>query len=61
MKSKIKYDELFELLSKAELAARNGEWATCGTWAKNATSLAYCYAEDERTGVAEAESDVKNS
>jgi hypothetical protein len=37
------YNELFELLHKAELAARNGEYMTCGTWCKNAMNKAYEY------------------
>ena len=35
------YDELLQLLCKSELAARNGEWMTCGTWAKNVMNRAY--------------------
>lgn len=35
------YNELLALLAKAELAARNGEWLTCGTLAKNVTNRAY--------------------
>jgi hypothetical protein len=45
------YDELLELLAKAELAARNGQWATCGTWAKNATERAYQIAKESLAAV----------
>jgi len=42
------YQELLDLLSKSELAARNGEWMTCGTCAKNAMDKAYEYGKEER-------------
>lgn len=35
------YEELLQLLCRAELAARNGEWMTCGTWAKKVMNRAY--------------------
>ena len=41
IKDEEKYNQLFELLSKAELAARNGEWKTCGTWARRVMELAF--------------------
>jgi len=36
-----KYDELLELLHKAEMEARNGAWATCGSWCRNAMKMAF--------------------
>ena len=36
-----KYEALVELLMQAELAARNYEWQTCGTYARQAMELAY--------------------
>ena len=39
--NKVLYNEMLDLLSKSELAARNGQWMTCGTWAKNAMDRAY--------------------
>lgn len=44
---KARYDALFELMARAELAARNGQWMTCGTWAKSVTALAYEYGNAE--------------
>ena len=35
------YDEIFKLLSEAELAARNGKWGTCGTFSKRAMEKAF--------------------
>ena len=35
------YEKLLELLQWAELAARNGQWATCGTWAEQARKFAW--------------------
>lgn len=40
------YNEVFDLLSKAELAARNGQWFTCGTWCKHASDVAFRHSKD---------------
>jgi len=42
-----KYSELFDLLSQSELAARNGEWATCASYAKLVTELGFKYSREE--------------
>lgn len=43
------YAELFEIIAKAELAARNGQWMTCGTCGKQLTELAYKYGNEEKS------------
>lgn len=35
------YEKILELLQRAELTARNGEWATCGTWAEQVRKFAW--------------------
>lgn len=35
-----KYIEMLDLLSKAEMSARNGQWGTCYTACKNAGDTA---------------------
>jgi len=40
-----KHRELLDLLCQAELAARNGQWATCGIWTKKTMELAFEFDE----------------
>ncbi len=47
------YDEILELLSNAELAARNGGWATCSTFAKLAAAKAEEFAKYKRAFIPE--------
>jgi len=43
-----KYMEMLDLLSKAEMAARNGQWGTCHTACKNAGDIALKWHQEWR-------------
>lgn len=43
-----KYREMLDLLAKAEMAARNGQWGTCHTACRNAGYVALKWHKEQR-------------
>jgi hypothetical protein len=42
------YKHILNLLLEAELAARNGQWKTCGTYCRRAMDAAFAVGDDDK-------------
>jgi len=42
------YKHILNLLLEAELAARNGQWKTCGTYCRRAMAAAFAVGDDDK-------------